>query len=183
MATFSNRDIVTRALRMVGVLGRSEEPEADELRDGMAVLESMYLGWFTGGMFGKLEDRYEIGDYEAGEGQRIYVEDGTVTLPDLIDEDRRPRDLVAVEVDNGTTRTVNIWDRTKWVRLDSLEPAAPAPLSDRGANALAACLAVNFAEEFGAAIPASVMLQCRNFKAALSFKFGTTQEPLHGQWF
>lgn len=183
MAVFTCRDVVTRAMRMAGVIGRSESPDADELRDGMTVLESLYLGWFTGGMFGRLEDRYEIGGYDAGEGQRVYVESGTVTLPTLIDEERRPRDLVAVEIDTDTGRTLHLWDRTEWVRLDNLEPGSIAPLATRSPNGLAACVARNFAEEFGAPISQTAMLQCRNFKAALSLKFGTTQEPLEGQWF
>jgi len=177
------RDIITRALRMSEVIGRSEEPDAEELQDGMIVLQSLYLGWFTSGMFGKLCDVYEQGDYDAGENQRVYLEDGVVTLPETIDEDRKPRDLVAVEVDSEAGAQIHVWDRTKWVRLDSLEPTDDAPLANRGPNGLAACLAMNFCEEFGAPIKQSMALQARAFKSALSLKYGTTQGNAYGQYF
>lgn len=177
------RDIVTRALHMAGIVPRSEDPDGDEMRDGMTVLQSLYDTWLIGGMFGRLTDVYEPGSYEAEEGQRIYLSSGTVTLPTEIDNDRKPRDLVAVEAYDTAGRRAWIWDRTAWVQINDLAEADDAPLSDRGANGLAACLAVAYAEEFGAELKASIVRQCGQFKSALSYKFGSEREVAAGTWF
>lgn len=178
------RDIVSRALRMAGVVDREEDPTAAELRDGMTVLQSLYDSWLIGGMFGRLSDVYETGSYEAEEGQRIYLDSGTVTLPTLINNDRKPRDLVAIETYDPTNgRRAWVWDRIAWVQINALDDDDPAPLSDRGENGLAACLAVYYAEEFGAELSASTIRQCGQFKSALSFKFGSEREPSTGSWF
>lgn len=177
------RDVVTRALHMAGVVPRGEDPDADELRDGLTVLQSLYDGWLIGGMFGRLKDVYETSDYEASEGERVYMTTGTLTLPTLIDDDRKPRDLVAIEVFEDDVRRAYVWDRTAWVQINDLEEADDAPLSSRGANGLAACVAVAYAEEFGAEVKGSAMMQCRNFKTALSYKLGSERDVVAGIWF
>lgn len=182
MPDFTCRDVVSRALRMVGIVGRSEDAEADELRDGMIVLQSLYDGWLVNGMFGKLTDVNDDVGYDARPGQRI-TSTGAVTLPIYTDEICPWHDLAAIEIFDVAGRRAYVWDRNAWVRLDSLEPSDEAPLSARSPNGLAACLAVLYAEEFGGQPTAAAMRQCMVFKSALSFKFGSTQEPVEGQWF
>lgn len=177
------RDIVSRALRMTGIIGRSEDAEADELADGMLVLQSMYDQWLIGGMFGTLKDTYYDGDYDVEVGQRAYISDGVATLPDITDTDCRWHDLAAIEVFDTEGRKVWLWDRNAWVRLDGLEPGSDAPLSDRGVNGLAACLAILYAEEFGAQPGAGVLTQSRTFKWNLSLKLGSTQDTTAGTFF
>lgn len=170
------RDIVTRALRMTGIIDREDEPSAAELRDGIIALQSLYDGWLVGGMFGRLEDKLEQGGYEAGEGQRIFIDSGTVTLPTLV-HDRKPRDLVAIEAHDDEGRRAWIWDRTAWVRIDNMEAGTEAPLSNRGVNGLAACLALVYADEFGGQVGPGTVLQSRTFKTGLSYKFGSERNP------
>lgn len=176
------QDIVSRALHMAGVVARADDPDAAELRDGMTVLQSLYDGWLIGGMFGRLTDVYESGSYEAGEGQRVFITSGTLTLPTEIDE-RKPRDLVAIEAFDDDGRKAYIWDRTAWVKITDLDTADDAPLSNRGVNGLAACVAVAFAEEFGATVAGSTMMQCRAFKTALSYKLGSEREVSTGTYY
>lgn len=179
------RDIVTRALHMARIVDREDDPTAAELRDGMTALQSLYDQWLTGGMFGRLTDIYDTGTYEASEGQRVYLDTGgTLTLPTLIDDDRKPRDLVAIEsFVAGGSRSAYIWDRTAWVQVNGLSEDDPAPLSARGVNGLAACLAMLYADEFGAEVGPGTVLQARNFKTALSFKFGSEREPTVSDYF
>jgi|GEM_PF-4942257 len=176
------RDIVTRALRMASVISRDEDPAAEEMSDGLFVLQSLYMEWLTTGMFGRLKDVYETGDYEAGEGQRIFSDSGTVTLPATIDE-RKPRDLVAIEAHDATGHKAWIWDRIAWVRIDDLEPGTDAPLGWRGANGLAAVLAVRWSEEFGANISSAAMLQARNFTTAIALKMGSERDVVGGEFY
>lgn len=177
------RDIVSRALRMSRVVDRGDDPEAEELADGMIVLQSLYDQWLVSGMFGRLLDVYSAGDYEAGEGQRVFIDSGTITLPSVIDDERKPRDLVAIEAHDDSGRQVWIWDRTAWVRIDNLTDSDEAPLSQRGVNGLAACVAVAYAEEFGAEITASTARQCGSFKAALAYRLGSETDPVAGVYY
>ena len=174
--------IVSRALHMGGIVPRRRSPSAEELRDGMTILQSLYDEWLVSGMFGRLTDVYQDGDYEAGEGERVYLSSGSVTLPSEID-DRKPRDLVAIEYFDAQGRKAYLWDRTGWVRIDALEPGEDAPLSERGANGLAACVAVAFIEEFGGSVSSGMMLQARNFKTALSYKLGSERDLNPGQYY
>lgn len=176
------RDIVSRALHMARVVDREDDPTAAELRDGLTVLQTLYDQWLVGGMFGRLTDVYESDSYEASEGQRIFLDTGTVTLPTEID-DRKPRDLVAIEAFDSEGRRAWIWDRTAWVRIDSLADSDDAPLAERGVNGLAACVALNYAEEFGAEVTANVLRQCAAFKTALSYKFGSQRDIVAGQFY
>lgn len=177
------RDIVTRALVMVGVVARGDTPEAEELNDGMTILQSIYDQWLIGGMFGRLNDKFDEGDTDVAAGQRVYVSDGIATLPDFTDTGCRWRDLAAIEVFDTNGRRVYLWDRTDWVRIDALEPTDRAPLSDRGANGLAACVALLYAEEFGAQVGPGAARQAGTFKYALSVKSGSTRDPVPGQYF
>lgn len=177
------RDIVTRSLRMVGIIGQGETPEAEELENGMVVLQSMYDQWFIAGLFGRLKDTREEGDNEAIAGQRIYAPDGVVTLPVFADAECPWRDLSAIEVFDVSGRRAYVWDRDEWTRIDDLEPGDDAPLSGRGANGLAACLASYYAEEYGAQIGAGAARQAVAFKNALSLKMGSTQDVAPGVYF
>lgn len=174
------RDIVTRALRMARVLPLGDEPEAVELRDGLEVLQSLYAQWLHGGMFGRLEDVQSTGDVTAEAGQRVATT-GAVTLPTPSYE--VPLfDLAAVDISDATGRRSYVWDRAAWRRINGLEASDPAPLADRGANGLAACLALLYAEDFGAQVGAAAVLQARTFKTALSLKMGTDQPDAGGTY-
>lgn len=181
------RDIVARAMKMAGILGQGEMPEAEELDSGMTVLQSMYDQWLAGGMFGRLLDAYQDGDYEAKANQRVYVNEGIGTLPDFTElndtDECRWRDLAAVEIYDTNGRRAYVWDRDAWVRIDNLLPGDDAPLAMRGANGLAACLAVYYAEEYGAQIGAGAALQARNFKFSLATRYGTQQDLVPGVYF
>ncbi len=177
------RDIVTRALVMARVVARGDDPDAQELEDGLTVLQGLYDSWLVGGMFGRLTDVYEPGDYEAGEGERVHIDSGTLTLPTTIDDVRKPRDLVAIEGFDDTGRKAYIWDRNAWVRITGLLENDDAPLADRSVNGLAACVALNYAHEFGAELREGVVMQARSFKTALSYKLGSEREVREASWF
>lgn len=174
---------MTRALRMGRIVPRTEEPEAAELRDGMYALQNLFDNWLANGMFGKLSDVYKSTDYTAQEGERVYMDGGTLTLPVTIDNDRKPRDLAAIEYFASGERRAYVWDRNEWVRIDGLLEADTAPLSNRGVNGLAACVARAYVEEFGGQLSGAILLQERNFRSALAFKYGSERDSVTGDWF
>jgi len=176
------RDIVARALRMLG-WRKGRDPRPAELADGLIALQGLYDAWFTGGMFGRLADYYTEDDYEAAVGQRVFATSGTVTLPELVEDEHPPRDLSAIEVNDGDGRRAYIWDRQAWVRIDALADSSDAPLANRGSEGLAASLAVWIAEEYGETPGPVTASKAAAFKTNLRLRYGTQQEPIAGQWF
>lgn len=163
----SCRDIITRALRKLGHIGRTENPsEADESM-GLAALQSMFDGWASGGAFGPVRDLYKDAAYTARAGDRVRST-AAVTLPDYtqvdgatytddygfgVCRDDRPRNRALIVVVNPTTGVsqTNLWDawRGQWVEIEGLTPNDEAPLADLGADGLACCLARVLTDDTG----------------------------------
>lgn len=170
------RDAIAFALRQAKILPPGDAPTDDEASDGLTVVLGMYEAWVAGGMFGRLDDIETATAYEAKPGERVRVTGGaTVTLPTGIAECGTTRpvyDLSLVEIvdaDNGA-RAVHVYDAQSggWVRLDGLTLSSDAPLATRGRDGLSACVALAWAEAFGAEIPPSVVDRARRFTGALS---------------
>lgn len=180
----SCRDIVTRALRMAGIVPKGRDPKAAEMTDGMFALQGLYDSMFTGGMFGTLRDVNVYGDYEAGPGQRVLADDGEVTLPAMDDYDCRSiRDLAAIEINGAGIRKTYIWDRNGWTRLDALGETDEAPLANRGAEGLAACLAMQIVEDYGQAPTAMMDRKAGNFRTNLRLGWGAERDVVAGVWY
>lgn len=161
------RDIITRALRKVGHIGRTENPSDADARMGMAALQSMFDEWAAGGSFGPLCDVYKDSAYTARAGERVRST-AAVTLPDYTQvdgltysddygfgfcRDDRPRNRALIVVINPATgeRTTNLWDawRGQWVEIEALAEADEAPLAALGADGLACCLARALSDDTG----------------------------------
>lgn len=178
------RDIVSRALRMTGIVAKGRDPKAAEMSDGMFALQSLYDSMFVGGMFGRLRDVQVSEDYEALPGDRVFVDAGVVTLPEMGGyECRSIRDLAALEINQADERMAYIWDRTGWTRLDGLTENSEAPLAHRSAEGLAACLALMIAEEYGVAPTAMMVSKAGNFRTNLRMGFGSQQDVAAGVWY
>lgn len=83
------RFIIRGALRKLGVVGGvgRRNPSQTEYQDALAILASLYRALITGGTFGRLRDVVPMGDYVAGENQRIFrrVNDQqSIELPDTV---------------------------------------------------------------------------------------------------
>lgn len=174
------RDIVTRAYRMAGIIGLSESPETSEAEEGLVALQSMFDTWVAGGMFGRLTDVYKTAAYTAREGERVHTSGSpTITIPSTYAQDgeegtdRTPYDLSLIEVQDGATRNVWVYDRSAWVDLKGLTLSSTCPFAERGESGLAACLAITLADTFGAPIGRSVSSAAAAYRQALSYKLGS----------
>lgn len=181
------RDIITRALRKGKVYAAGEDPSADDMSDGMEELQSLYEQWGSGGIFGKLTDVLTTGDYEAEPFQRIQISGGTVTLPteQAFDDEVPPYALSYVEVIDTDESTVTryLYENGAWIEIGALELSDDAPLADRGRGGLAACLAVQYCNEFGGDVPPDVRGQAAAFKRALALKPGSdSRTPEHSYY-
>lgn len=171
------RDIITRCLRKARVYAAGETPTADDMADGMDELQNLYEQWISNGMFGRLTDVYTNDDYEAAPNERVTITAGSVTIPVTVDDDGTdfpPFDMAAVEVIDTVAETVTryLYSDGAWVAISGLALDDEAPLAGKGRGGLAACLAVAYAEEFGAEVGPGVVRQAAAFKTGLSLKSG-----------
>jgi hypothetical protein len=81
-------------------------------------------------------------------------------------------------------QTAKLYDRTAWVSLLGLRTTDVAPLSGRNAYGLAACLATSggFVAMFGATPPREVYRLASEFQLTLSYKPGSTQDRIAGEY-
>lgn len=173
------RDIVTLALRQARIVGIGRAPRASEANEGMVALQSLYDSMFADGPLGPFADVYTTEDYTAQENERIIADGATITIPDTIEEDgitRAPTDLSAVIVVTDTTQKNYVFSLGRWEVCDSLTLDSAAPLAARDATGLAALLAIQYAEMFGAQLPPATAQRGMRFKGSLSFKFATKRD-------
>ncbi len=172
-------DIITRALRKAGVYAAGETPSAEDMNDGLDELLNLYEQWGSNGMFGRLADVLTDSDYEAAPNERITVSGGAViTIPTSLDidgDEAPPYDTAFVEVVDTDASTVTryIYESGAWVEISGLSLTDEAPLAGKGRGGLSACLALTYAEEFGASVGPEVRRQAASFKTGLSMKYGS----------
>ena len=182
-------DIVTYAMRSLGVLGGGASPTSSEGADGLVALQSFYDELVASGMFGRLEDVFLDFDDTAQEGKRYLLDTGIVlTEPTIIDAsmsvdgaDRQPRDLSLYEsLTSAGVRSVRLYDRTQWVDLIDLTLTDDAPLASRGAMGLAAAVACSggFSDMFGATAGPALLGRSTRFLSSLTHKLGSTRDRL-----
>lgn len=92
-----------------------------------------------------------------------------------------PRDKSVVMVTDqfGAGRATYIYDGTvqRWMRVDTLALTDEAPLSARGADGLAAVLAMRLVDQFGDALASQMTLQAANrYRTALVTNFGVADD-------
>jgi len=179
------RDIITRALRKARVYGAGQVPSSEDMEDGMAELQSLYEAWGSGGMFGRLSDIIAEDDYEANPGERVTAAAGvvvTLVTPDE-EEDKPPFDIGFAEVVQDGFVTRSLYENGAWVTISDLTLDSVAPLANRGQGGLAACLAINLADEFGGSVGPAIVRQAGSFRMALATKHGSDAKRTAPEYF
>lgn len=190
------RRVVNTALRKLGRLGAGREPRPADTAECLAALQGLYTTWIDAGVFGRLGDVTPLSDYAAGENQRIVRKAGvTITLPERYGTDsaprtyseertfypsegvdgnwRSPRNGAVVQIvdtaGSGLTRSY-VYDRTRlqWVEIEALQLDDEAPMSAGDSEGLAAALAIEVSDTFGAEVGAGTALQATRFKYNLA---------------
>lgn len=190
------RRIVNTALRKLGRLGAGREPRSADTAECLAALQGLYTTWIENGAFGRLGDVTPLSDYAAGENQRVIRNAGVeITLPDryaalsypqTYSEERTyyptqgtdgnwrsPRNGAVIQIvdaaGSGLTRSY-LYDRTRvqWVQIEALQLDHEAPLSAADPEGLAAALAIEVSDTFGAEIGPATISQANRFRYALA---------------
>lgn len=186
------RQIVNLALRKLGKLGAGREARTPDAADALDALQSLYGGWVASGAFGRLHDVVPTGPvYTAAWGQRVTRESASlveVVLPDQTTRpalwdygryaggEQAPRDgsaVVIVSLDTGNVQTWLYDGTTKaWQDTDMLQLDDEAPRSHADRQGLAACLAMEISDQYGAEVPAATQMQAARYKTAMTTRFG-----------
>jgi hypothetical protein len=152
------RDIVRRALRLIGELTSGQEPTGPDAEDGVERLQGLILdlpGLIQNGQWHERAIAYPT-PYAAREGHRYTVTaPGSVVLPATITWDachRPPHDLTKVQI-LGAADNAGLWiysaTNGAWRQADALTINSDSPFGQEDDEGLAAQLAVNMADEYG----------------------------------
>jgi hypothetical protein len=175
------RDMVTQAMREIGVLASGENPTADEMSDGIVRLNSMLKSWAAKGL-NLWRDTQGSVDLAAGTSSAMLVGAVTVSEVRLVTSVTNERSLGRWEADdyavipNKTTRgepsvyavrtevsglTLQLWPvpardvtvRYSYGRItdDVIEPSDPVDVPQMFQETVWKCLAVKLAPTFGKA--------------------------------
>lgn len=171
---YTCRDVITLAMKKLGVLRSGGEPKAADAADALASLQSFYFECITQGTFGRVTSIIATADLTAYPGQHINNTDSgtiTVTLPTTSEwwwtDPVPPADLSVIRsTDLSDTRLTHFYDgqTQRWVSIETLALEDEAPLSSRGYDGLASVLAVRLVDLFG-----DSLLSARTMKSANSF--------------
>lgn len=177
------RDIITLGLQLGRVVGVGRTPRASEASEGLTALQSLYDSMFADGPLGPFTDVYATETYTAQENERIIADGVTITIPDTIIENgetRTPKDLTAVIVITDTTQKNYVFSLGRWQVCDSLTLDSTAPLANRDKAGLAALLAMQYAEMFGAELPPMTARRAMDFRGKLVAKHSTKRsDPVY----
>jgi hypothetical protein len=198
------------ALRKLGRLGAGREPRTADQADVLAALQGLYRFWIDTGTFGRLADVIPLADITAGENQRIIRDETviTVTLPEYVPAfcdplpygalwpaqvssnrdyaNRPPHDGSVVQIKDTVAGNVESWiydgTRREWVNIDALQLDEEAPRSG-DYHGLAACLAAEIADEFGAELGVATQGQAARFVTTLTHHLSTPRRAVAGVFF
>ena len=186
-------DLISRALRRIGVLAGGQSLRDDEAADALDVLSAIYLRWITEGVFGELRDVRVSSDYTAGEHERIIRASdmvGTISLPDTISDcgqDRPPRDgsLVIISDELTSETEAYIYDGSvkMWVLLTELGLTDAAPLANRDPIGLTCTLALELADEYGQQASDIIRMNAARFHMGLIHNWSAPQAIIRGVYF
>ncbi|KQS01501.1 hypothetical protein ASG11_17765 [Sphingomonas sp. Leaf357] len=186
-------DLISRALRRIGVLAAGTAPSDIEANDALDVLSAIYLRLITEGVFGTLRDVVPTGDYTAGENERVIRSNGMVgviSLPDTINDcgrDRAPLDGSLVIISDSYTDETEAWlydgAVKSWVLLTELTLTDTAPMSNRDPLGLVCTLATELADEYGQQASDIIRMNAARFHMGIAHNWSNPSTVVRGDYF
>jgi hypothetical protein len=191
MANPTCLDIIKEALEELRARGLGETPEAIESTRGLTRLQAMWNAGVEQGLFGRVEEYLATGDYEAEEGQRVFADGNTITLPTTVTDDntgldRRPRDLAMIQVvDEAADPEISIYDahEAAWTRIDNLTLNGDCPFGRRYRHGLVAALAVCMGPLFMKQAADVTQAYAGQLKAALGHRLSAPRVAVQAEYF
>lgn len=190
MANTTCLDIVTRALRILGVIGAGEAPGPQDGQDAMLHLQEMIDGLPMLRTGPWTEVRLpSAAAYTAKDGERVNTRGyaAAITLPDTYeDEDGATvsqRDMSRVQIIGGDQAGLWLYaaSRGAWSKIDGLELSSDLPFGKEDDAGMVALLAVTMAPEFsdgGDVAPVVVERAAKQMRSLRARLRRTTHAPV-----
>lgn len=170
--------IITTALRRIGVLGAGQLPDEDQVTDHLETLKALYFRAINDGTFGRLSEviTLENVEHHASPMTRIAALDPSIiVLPETITcggHETVPVDGSVIVIVHRTTRQTQtyIYDSGShdWTQIDHLQPTDAAPLAYRDSIGLACLLATELSEEYGRELSELTVRNAMSFRTSLT---------------
>lgn len=198
-------DIITVALRLLGVVASGEAIPADQARDGLAALNALLDSLPSNGVGCPLSPVNVSRDYATGGNEALFLPVGgvTITLPaapmdgmrvQVIDVGAafgsapvkivptgRLMDGQAAPVSLAAAGTNRTWmyraDLGDWRSMGALTATNPVPYPSRFDEGLAAMLAIRLAPTYGMGVPDAVALMARDGQQAMAAAYTQLGAP------
>lgn len=171
----TTRDIIRRALRLLGVLSAGQQPAGADGADGLERLQSAILALPGLVQSAHWHEVATSAAYTAKEAERVTVTyPGAVTLPTIITWDgctRPPHDLARVQIIGGSNAGLWVYSASKaaWSQADALTINSEMPFGIEDDDGVAAILAVDMSDEYpgtlGQRTPIIAQISARSFRA------------------
>lgn len=177
-------DIISRAMRNLGVLAGGELPLLSEQEDALDILKGIYRSLITDGAFGTLTEVEPTGDeYCAGVNQRV-----TPTLPKC--EIKKPANgahhgvLAVVDVFRNQVDEYLFDANTKrWLSIDDMKLTSYAPFAQGDPNGLAYILSIHLAPSFGQTPDPIIMQMAARWQSGLVHSWSQEDRPTRGVYY
>lgn len=191
MANPTCLDVIKEALEELRARGLGETPEAIESTRGLSRLQALFNSGVETGLFGRVEEYLATGDYEAEEGQRVFADGNTITLPTSIEDEvtletRRPRDFAMIQVvDEAIDPQISLYDahEAAWTRIDNLTLNGECPFGRRYRLGLVAALAVCMGPLFMKQAADVTQAYAAQLKAALGHRLSAPRVTVQAEYF
>jgi len=185
--------LITRAMRRIGVLAAGQLPDEHEVADHLDTLKGLYLRWIGAGTFGRLPTvniTNEEPHYAAPNTRVVALHPVTVILPLTVEEGNTvttPRDGSIIVVVHRTTAQTEtyVYDSSThdWLRVDYLSPTDIAPLANRDPLGLISMLAIEIASEYGQDITELMVRNASQFQYNLTHDYSNPDDVTPGTYY
>jgi hypothetical protein len=173
------RDIITRALRLPGLVAAGQQATGIEAEDGLRYLQDM-INDLPGLRKGRWTETIltDATAYTAVDGERVNTAGFTPTITlatTYVDDEGRTvsqRDLSRIQIVGGAQAGLWVYSasRAVWSQADALEIGDDHPFGPEDDGGLTALLAVTIADEYGQAGAIAPVTQERAARQLRSFR-------------
>ena len=163
-------DIITRALRRLGVVASGQKATDTEIDDALDTLKGIYFRLISEGTLGVLSDETAgAGGYDAAAASRILLDNPNTEAVNLPDRAKNGSAVIVADIfENTSTTYIFDGDLAKWLSIEAMTRTSPAPFAKRDPLGLACYLALELGDEYGIQPSESISFNAARFHSSLT---------------
>ena len=181
----NNFEIITRALRRLGVIASGQTATTDEMDDALEALRSLFSRMVSDGTFGRLSTiEAGAGVYDATPMTRVIRSSPDTTKINLPTIAPDKSVIIIADIIQDTTSTfVYDVDAASWTRIETMTQTSRAPFGSRDALGLSAYLAAEMSSEFGVELSEILSFDAARYHASLGSDLSREINPTISDYF